>query len=166
MCQRLISCTYPCGHKSDYYCADPFVSIQCPNLCILLPDIQTQYNVLCNLEDDPDDINSKLMVYTLTCPNGHIFTAKWGYPVPPVECNILVPLTAACGHLAMIECSNVPKVTMDDLAKQCNEKCNTYFFGHDECGHICQGTCGQCFQGRFHIRCQQSCGKINICGHT
>ncbi len=46
-------------------------------------------------------------------------------------------------------------------ANKCAQPCQTVL----DCSHKCQGTCGACYQGRLHVRCEEKCGKTLICGH-
>ncbi len=48
-----------------------------------------------------------------------------------------------------------------DLMRFCDVPCNQTLL----CGHKCSGTCGLCFQGRFHKACQKACEKLHMCGH-
>lgn len=45
---------------------------------------------------------------------------------------------------------------------KCTEPCGVKL----KCGHHCSGTCGDCLQGRFHVRCNEECGVPLICTHT
>lgn len=48
------------------------------------------------------------------------------------------------------------------LLDKCREPCLHKL----HCGDICQGTCGQCKQGRLHEPCREICKKINPCNHV
>jgi hypothetical protein len=34
-----------------------------------------------------------------------------------------------------------------------------------DCEHVCEGTCGECFNGRVHRACDEKCGRSLVCGH-
>ena len=53
-------------------------------------------------------------------------------------------------------------VNCSALPDSCYVKCKTIL----ECGHRCKGTCGKCFQGRYHTPCAEKCNRVLICGHT
>ncbi|KAG8191754.1 hypothetical protein JTE90_008817 [Oedothorax gibbosus] len=64
-----------------------------------------------------------------------------------------------CGHKVIIECFDFEN--RETLAKVCREPCRKEL----SCGHMCQGTCGTCHQGRLHMACRQPCKRILVCGH-
>ncbi|KAJ8042120.1 NFX1-type zinc finger-containing protein 1 [Holothuria leucospilota] len=56
-----------------------------------------------------------------------------------------------CGHRAEVPCSQI----------SCPEKCTAIL----KCDHVCQGTCGECKNGRLHVKCKETCKRILVCGH-
>ena len=52
-------------------------------------------------------------------------------------------------------------VTNEDYSRQCKAKCNELLM----CGHRCQGTCGECRQGRLHRPCKMKCERSLTCSH-
>jgi len=49
----------------------------------------------------------------------------------------------------------------EELLTRCQMPCGALL----SCNHRCQGTCGECMQGRIHMVCKEKCGKTLICGH-
>ena len=45
--------------------------------------------------------------------------------------------------------------------QMCLEPCGAVL----KCEHLCKGTCGGCFNGRFHRGCDEDCGRSLVCGH-
>ncbi|XP_068745884.1 NFX1-type zinc finger-containing protein 1-like isoform X4 [Montipora capricornis] len=77
--------------------------------------------------------------------------------VDPSEfnCKQLVQKQAfPCGHTSLAECSMAPTAII------CTEPC-----GKLECGHLCEGNCNTCLQGRLHQPCRNPCERILPCGH-
>lgn len=73
------------------------------------------------------------------------------------ECRELVQKMLPCGHEAQTECFRSP----DDHMTRCRIPCGKEL----SCGHICQGTCGLCHQGRLHIPCKEKCTRTLLCSH-
>ena len=88
---------------------------------------------------------------TLVC--GHRCQAKCGAPCTK-ECMELVKKTDfSCGHENTLACSATQK--------DCRVPCDTLL----ECGHPCDGKCGQCIQGRVHVKCVKKCERNLVCSH-
>uniref|UniRef100_A0A1I8A7A0 RZ-type domain-containing protein n=1 Tax=Steinernema glaseri TaxID=37863 RepID=A0A1I8A7A0_9BILA len=62
-----------------------------------------------------------------------------------------------CGHQVDVEC------WIDPLKTPCPHPCRMSL---PDCGHSCKGTCGKCRQGRLHVRCDEKCSRVLICGHV
>lgn len=75
------------------------------------------------------------------------------------QCQAEVDVIGPCKHSVKIRCSQ--KFNEKLILDSCRSPCNTEL----DCGHTCRGSCGQCKQGRLHIRCKESCSKTLICGH-
>lgn len=93
------------------------------------------------------------------------------------NCNFFLPCgdrcQAKCGEPHTVHCGEM--VTVDDRPCQhqfqakcserataaCTEPCSQELV----CGHACQGSCGECSQGRLHVACQEKCQKILVCQH-
>lgn len=153
----------PCGHKVLVKCYQTATSSHCHSKC-----------------------ERKL-------PCGHPCTASCKDPCT-TECKVPVPLTrpGLCGHIISVPCHlketgnyhvNNPVPTFDiiplwsidhiwivfmwieadspSLLRYCEKPCQDKLV----CGHICQGNCGSCKQGRIHKPCGEKCGRILICGH-
>ena len=88
---------------------------------------------------------------TLSC--GHQCKAKCSEP-HTVECLELVTKQCPKKHEGTAECY----IT---YSRRCEAPCGEELM----CGHICQGTCGECRQGRLHKPCKQKCARTRTCGH-
>ena len=70
------------------------------------------------------------------------------------KCRVNVEHTWPCGHAGKVLC-------YEKNTAPCPEPCGFVL----ECQHICSGTCGTCFEGRFHRPCRNYCSRILVCGH-
>ncbi|ESO06284.1 hypothetical protein HELRODRAFT_65033 [Helobdella robusta] len=71
------------------------------------------------------------------------------------ECKTQLLKKLSCGHTEKVNCCEKSKLV--SCAVPCKELL--------ECGHHCEGTCGDCFQGKVHKACSQSCSRSLICDH-
>ena len=72
------------------------------------------------------------------------------------DCLFMVEKSLRCGHKTSIPCH---KKDREDLS--CSVECGELL----ECGHICNGTCSKCHQGRLHVQCSKTCERPLVCGH-
>jgi len=56
-------------------------------------------------------------------------------------------------------------LVLDPLSEELLSRCQIPCGAVLSCDHRCQGTCGECMQGRIHMACKEKCGKTLICGH-
>ncbi|KAG8185046.1 hypothetical protein JTE90_017067 [Oedothorax gibbosus] len=90
---------------------------------------------------------------------GHMCTKLCGEPCA-LYCFQKVNVNSKlCGHKVSVKCFDYEN--KETLAKICREPCRKKLY----CGHMCQGTCSRCHQGRIHTACTQPCKRILICGH-
>ncbi|EHB05998.1 NFX1-type zinc finger-containing protein 1 [Heterocephalus glaber] len=75
-------------------------------------------------------------------------------------CPEMVTVKLKCGHNQQVKCGNVADLKYD-MPVECTTKCGIIL----DCGHPCPGSCHSCFEGRFHVRCQQPCKRLLICSH-
>lgn len=54
-----------------------------------------------------------------------------------------------CGHVMLSRCDVMPEKL------SCPTKCKAVL----KCGHVCQGSCGECLKGTRHVKCQEKCVK-------
>ncbi|KAK3584660.1 hypothetical protein CHS0354_001239 [Potamilus streckersoni] len=87
----------------------------------------------------------------LSC--GHKCQEKCG-DVHTRECVVQVQTTWACGHAGVVSCSKMDVATCE---KHCLEVLT--------CEHPCEGTCGDCSEGRLHKQCMKNCSRTLVCGH-
>lgn len=148
-------CMKPCvkkacdsGHRCQGRCSN-----KCPPCMFLidktLPLCGHNQNVPCSM--DPlkwscTDECQKILKCNHLCGNlcGESHTDR---------CQVLVTKDWSCGHSATIECY------MSNM--QCPSVCKSEI----GCGHLCKGTCGQCFQGRLHKVCKHRCNRTLLCEH-
>uniref|UniRef100_A0A914YV12 RZ-type domain-containing protein n=1 Tax=Panagrolaimus superbus TaxID=310955 RepID=A0A914YV12_9BILA len=87
----------------------------------------------------------------------HIVTMKCSDDPSTVKCKeVVLKKWPICNHTVNVYCF------VDVLQYLCPKPCNAVLPG---CGHLCKGRCGDCRNGRLHIRCNEKCKKILICGH-
>ena len=101
------------------------------------------------------------------CLNGHLCCKGLCYEKCP-PCFAPFNVKLLCGHFSLLLCfvTQNPQ-ELEKCSKQCQEKCEYYFDPQEGgCGHYCKGTCADCWQGRFHIKCTEVCNRTLECGHV
>ncbi|KAJ8042125.1 NFX1-type zinc finger-containing protein 1 [Holothuria leucospilota] len=69
------------------------------------------------------------------------------------KCGVkLTKIFQPCGHQLEVPC----------FQTECSQACETLL----KCNHSCSGTCGQCRNDRFHVKCEKRCTRILVCGHV
>lgn len=91
---------------------------------------------------------------------GHPCQIKCGDECDSRSCGHIIATKSPCGHEVSVRCGMANN--QHELTSSCREACKTIL----ECGHLCKGTCGECFQGRFHKSCTQKCTSILVCEHA
>uniref|UniRef100_A0A914QGV9 NFX1-type zinc finger-containing protein 1 n=1 Tax=Panagrolaimus davidi TaxID=227884 RepID=A0A914QGV9_9BILA len=143
-----------CGHQKNDFCYLKPDEIKCVEPCNKFLDCGHP----CKNECGAKCTNFCKEMVTRQIPNcQHIVEIHCSANVNVVKCDASVkkewPL---CKHVFEAKCS-------DDVSKiPCKQPCNTSL---PDCGHKCKGTCGECRNGRIHIKCTENCKKILICGH-
>ncbi|XP_059484951.1 NFX1-type zinc finger-containing protein 1-like [Neocloeon triangulifer] len=98
----------------------------------------------------------------MTC--GHVCEDVCGRQCDTSRCSKgVAEVVAECGHYVDLYCSEYRDGTRqprDNL--RCKNPCGAEL----ACSHPCPGTCGTCYQGRFHVLCDKPCGRNLICNHT
>ncbi|XP_049816896.1 NFX1-type zinc finger-containing protein 1-like [Schistocerca nitens] len=159
-CQMNCTKKLPCGHPCKMRCGEP-----CGNCQV---EVQKKIKKCghfvmekCSLAPNPNKCKSPC---ERQLPCGHRCTRMCGQSCT-TTCNVRVQRTepGACGHNLTVPCHmNKPEIVMlGEVSAFCSEPCNALL----DCGHVCSGTCSECFQGRVHLRCTKDCEKILICGH-
>ncbi|XP_072385751.1 NFX1-type zinc finger-containing protein 1-like isoform X2 [Diabrotica undecimpunctata] len=155
-CKKQLPCGHMCKKKCEELCGD------CEELVSkTVPDCNHVIKIECKNEADRKYCSKGICPLILPC--GHQCKKKCNEPCRTrckelVNCNIPSP----CGHMIKkIQCyqkeSDDPKI----LLALCSEPCNVKL----ACKHNCSGTCGDCFQGRFHQKCAEKCGVPLVCNH-
>ena len=144
--------TCPSGHHCPKLCSERCPPCKVPVLKTI-PDCSHVQFVPCHLS--PEEFTCKEECRKmLKC--GHKCKKTCGERCTN-ECRELVKKMLPCGHEAQTECFRSP----DDHMTRCRIPCGEEL----TCGHICQGTCGSCNQGRLHIPCKEKCTRTLLCGH-
>ena len=176
-CQHRLECGHACpqmchpnGHE-NFKCEKPcaknvmgcnVLDHKCTKLCYEICDFPCQYLVSKVLDCKHTmtlacsyDVSiakcEEQCANTLVC--GHGCQAKCGTPCTK-ECMELVKKTDfSCGHENTLACSATQK--------DCRVPCDTLL----DCEHPCSGKCGQCIQGRVHVKCVKKCERNLVCSH-
>ncbi|XP_074497910.1 NFX1-type zinc finger-containing protein 1 isoform X1 [Sebastes fasciatus] len=150
-CQKILC---DLGHKCKLLCHQ-----ECPKICQMMvekiiPKCQHTQKVPCH--QDPEAFACREPCMKLL-PCGHRCDSLCGSPCTS-QCKEKVPLKLKCGHSQQDACFY--KTEMEEPA------CRTPCKGQLMCGHACRGSCGKCYQGRFHTPCSHRCERLLICSHT
>ncbi|XP_053609181.1 NFX1-type zinc finger-containing protein 1-like [Plodia interpunctella] len=162
-CARNLPCGHFCLKKCFELCGDCSIKVTKP-----IPECKHEVKIECGRSPQREDCTAAC---ERTLPCGHVCAARCAEPCAASACaassDIAVP--APCGHRVALPCniaSQWSRLPTEDrnkvLLKHCAAPCNQTL----KCDHVCSGTCSQCFQGRIHMPCTQTCQKINICGHS
>ncbi|KAH7708252.1 NFX1-type zinc finger-containing protein 1-like protein [Aphelenchoides avenae] len=152
-CKVKVEKTLPCGHKKVVACGQKPEAVKCPEPC--------QRSLVCGhrcKEKCSTACTAKCVEpVRRRMPCGHPMTMKCFEKTSEVKCTAKVMKKwSRCNHTTETECSaNVDAVP-------CPKPCDANIPG---CEHKCEGTCGQCRNGRLHIQCRKECGRTLICGH-
>ena len=186
-CRLMCGFVLPCGHVCDTFCHpyDKFhKDYDCREKCfkqmceykehICLH--QCHYGTKCNPCDNlvqkrfefcghismvPCSISTSEAVCQEICDKiiscGHQCSNKCGEECSSMlSCKVIVSKVLKCGHMQKLFCNQSP-----DTA-ECNTKCEVEL----GCGHVCSGTCFQCFKGAYHMKCTMACNNFHICSHN
>ncbi|XP_059049950.1 NFX1-type zinc finger-containing protein 1-like [Achroia grisella] len=164
-CRKKCTRTLPCGHHCKNKCFE-----ECGNCDVMvtkiIPECGHKIKIECRKEATRIDCLEKCNRH-LGC--GHVCPGRCNAACDPTKCTVLVShnYKSWCGHTSQLPC-NVLKKFIDNGARNsellmvyCTVPCEEML----ECEHICSGTCSQCYQGRVHRSCHQTCERQNICGH-
>ena len=176
-CQHRLECGHACpqmchpfGHE-DFKCEKPCMKNvsgcrvfghKCTKLCYEICDRFCQYPVVKTLICKHQitlacsvDVNTAKCVERcekiLEC--NHRCQAKCSAACTKQCMELIKKTDLSCGHENTMACSAVQK--------DCRVPCSALL----ECGHPCVGKCGQCIQGRVHVKCEKKCERNLICSH-
>ena len=153
-CTKPCSKDLPCGHKCQsqcYSCAERCQPCLVP-VIKLLPQCSHKVQAPCSIH--PDNVLCREKC-TKDLPCGHQ-CKELCHNQCTTDCKEQVSLTLPCGHILKKPCHE----PIED--NKCPKPCGALL----ECGHMCTGTCGECFRGRLHVQCSHDCGRSLPCGHT
>ncbi|XP_052747658.1 NFX1-type zinc finger-containing protein 1-like, partial [Galleria mellonella] len=165
-CRKKCARTLACGHHCKKLCFE-----ECGNCNVkvtkVIPECGHEIKIECQKNATRMDCSEKC---TRILPCGHICPSRCNMQCDPAKCTALVSYKyrAPCGHLCELPCNVISTFIKNGasdtemLLKYCTAPCNQTL----ECDHICSGTCSECYQGRIHKPCQDTCHRQNICGHT
>ncbi|XP_047439999.1 NFX1-type zinc finger-containing protein 1 isoform X2 [Mugil cephalus] len=153
-------CLKPCqkilcneGHRCNLVCHK-----ECPKKCPVkvekvIPRCQHTQMIPCH--QDPKTFECQEPCQELL-PCGHPCDAVCGQPCT-WKCKVKVTIKLKCGHSQKDSCF----YKTENEGPECKTPCRHQL----KCGHDCRGTCGKCFQGRYHFPCSHQCERLLICSH-
>nr|CAD7434131.1 unnamed protein product [Timema monikensis] len=144
-CRRIL----PCNHKCKLPCHKPCRDCQ-KKVVKVLPECKHQQMVSCCESPDPAKCKRRC-VRELPC--GHRCTGICNKRCDnPCKELVTCSVSPACGHIVQVPChmqaSALPSPSSEELLSYCRQPCGTLL----KCEHTCKGTCGECMQGRIHLR--------------
>ncbi|CAL8071440.1 unnamed protein product [Orchesella dallaii] len=162
-CDKRHACNEPCNpcngtidDENFYYCQQ-----KCTHIHLICSHPCTK---VCG--DECGDCEMSIKTAVPECKRGHMIVKKCSAKFPEYCNSMVVPATpSSCGHKVRVPCHEADRLTANQISEHCEVQCEANFFGNGECGHICEGSCRKCYQGRFHMRCGAACDKTLICGH-
>uniref|UniRef100_A0A3Q4GFY5 Zinc finger, NFX1-type containing 1 n=1 Tax=Neolamprologus brichardi TaxID=32507 RepID=A0A3Q4GFY5_NEOBR len=141
------------GHKCTLLCHK-----ECPKNCPvkvekIIPKCQHTQMIPCH--QDPNTFTCQEPCQKLlSCE--HPCKSVCGLPCTS-KCKVKVILKLRCGHTQEDACFYKDCIDKAECKAPCEHQL--------KCGHACRGTCGKCFQGRFHFPCSHKCERLLICSH-
>ncbi|XP_063329532.1 NFX1-type zinc finger-containing protein 1 [Pelmatolapia mariae] len=141
------------GHKCTLVCHK-----ECPKKCPvkvekIIPKCQHTQMIPCH--QDPNTFTCQEPCQKLlSCE--HPCESVCGLPCTS-KCKVKVILKLRCGHTQEDACFYKDCIDKAECKAPCEHQL--------KCGHACRGTCGKCFQGRFHFPCYHKCERLLICSH-
>ncbi|XP_023137605.3 NFX1-type zinc finger-containing protein 1 [Amphiprion ocellaris] len=149
-CQKIL-CDQ--GHRCTLLCYQA-----CPEQCSvkvekIIPQCQHTQMVPCH--QDPETFVCQEPCQKLL-PCGHPCDLVCGEPCNS-RCKVKVTLKLKCGHSQQDACFYKTQIEQPECRTPCKHQL--------KCGHACRGTCGKCYQGRFHFPCSHQCERLLICSH-
>ncbi|CAL8145279.1 unnamed protein product [Orchesella dallaii] len=162
-----------CGHSVLKLCYEELYleTFQCNQPCKRVNVSCEARHFCCKLcYEDCGECRHKVPTKVKGCREGHYikpmcFEAA-AKSMEPCVFPVVAKKHPPCGHEVRVPCHMAEKLSKEEVQKRCDVKCKHIFMGEAECGHVCQGNCYTCYQGRFHQRCEEPCGRILICGHA
>lgn len=141
------------GHKCPFVCYKP-----CPQKCPvkvekIIPQCQHTQMVPCH-QDPKEFVCQEPCQKLLAC--GHPCDSSCGLPCT-MKCKVKVTINLMCGHSQQDDCFYNTQTEGPECRTPCEQQL--------KCGHACRGTCGKCYQGRFHNPCFHKCERLLICSH-
>ncbi|KAK9506287.1 hypothetical protein O3M35_008250 [Rhynocoris fuscipes] len=169
ICPEVIKCTekctkiLDCGHRCKLMCASPCGKCE-TSVTKVIDKCKHKINVKCS-EYASQSLCTKICGLVLKC--GHRCKGKCSVPCENYVCKVpLSIISRVCGHDMKIPCHLMKKSGemnwKDVFSSNCTKPCRSVL----GCGHICQGTCGQCVNGRLHTKCIKKCFFKMLCGHN
>ncbi|KAM3141978.1 hypothetical protein pb186bvf_005851 [Paramecium bursaria] len=151
ICQQKVEIQLQCGHKIKKVCSEKeippcqeFVSVSLICGHMGQKSCRTGQIKLC------------LQQITIELSCGHTSNVECYNRFNEVKCNQKLTITLNCGHQLIFPCEYRYLYSQ----QVCNFICDKKL----ECGHNCQGQCGECF-GDYHKYCEKKI-LIKKCGHN
>ncbi|KAM3965335.1 NFX1-type zinc finger-containing protein 1-like [Aphomia sociella] len=162
-CPKKCRRTLPCGHYCPKKCFE-----ECGNCTVkvtkVIPECGHNITMQCQQTPTSSDCTNKC---ERILPCGHVCTGRCNEPCDPMKCTALTShdYETICGHKTKLPCNVLNEYIQTGASKMLLRHCIAPCSQTLECDHICSGTCSECYQGRLHVSCKETCHKQNICGH-
>ena len=171
-CEKKLSCGHPCTNK----CGVP-----CTTNCMVKVEksfTNCDHNSMLPCSTSISEVYCQEKVHR-TLPCGHSTFMKCSKGVDSFKCKAHVRMHLKCGHMFEGMCSKqnekctvLTEKTFQDcghkmklpchefLPSKCEVKCSVKLL----CGHLCTGSCSECYAGRMHKECSFQMFPLP-CGH-
>ncbi|CAG9814752.1 unnamed protein product [Phaedon cochleariae] len=160
ICEKPCNRTLPCGHQCRKKCCDACGPCEV-KVEKVIASCGHKVTVRCCQVPSRQDCREKCQ-RMLACGHACVDLCKMAC-TEKCEEMVACQRNSPCGHvIERIKCfeQGLP-LDVQVLLKYCSVPCLVTL----QCEHKCGGTCGQCFQGRVHARCQERCGVPMVCNH-
>ncbi|KAK4325721.1 hypothetical protein Pmani_003664 [Petrolisthes manimaculis] len=184
-CTVVIEKVLPCQHIKGVKCFIPVENVECEEPCEKNLPCGHQCQKLCYEKCDDCQVQLKRIIPSCGheammpcsgtptvefCDGPCMKKLSCGHPCKlrckdecTDKCLELVMSSTKCpkDHSIQLPCHLVNEVKGEDAWGYCKQPCIKIL----DCGHICKGECGRCFQGRLHVSCNHPCRRQLVCGH-
>ncbi|CAG4965233.1 unnamed protein product [Parnassius apollo] len=158
-CSRSLPCGHFCKKKCSENCGDCKVKITKS-----IPGCQHTIEIECDVTPTRELCTQKCS-RTLSCGHPCAGMCKDECDLTSCRWKIRSNFDSPCGHKVQLPCNvyraSTTGIPEDVYLSNCDAPCTEIL----ACGHLCQGTCSECLQGRLHVPCKQICHQMNVCGH-
>lgn len=172
--------TRQCGHPCTLKCGQSCDQVLCMETCLkIVCDSKHPCPKKCH-----EDCRKCLKMVTKKYSNcGHENEIPCCMDPASIPCKVQCTRKLECGHPCTLKCGqscddDLCKVMINNMHPLCRHITNIKCYKKDEyicrkqcteileCGHVCQGDCHVCSNGRLHVPCKEKCSRKLACGHT